>query len=48
MPLQPGDPAPEFDLPAVIGEREVRICSRDYLGRQVLVVTFHPLDWTPT
>jgi peroxiredoxin len=48
MPLQPGDLAPEFDLPAVIGEREVRVRSRDYLGRQVLVVTFHPLDWTPT
>jgi hypothetical protein len=22
--------------------------SRDYLGTRNLVVTFHPLDWTPT
>jgi peroxiredoxin len=48
MPLRVGDRAPDFDLPAVIGETVVRVCSRDYLGRQILVVTFHPLDWTPT
>ena len=48
MPLKPGDRSPEFDLPAVIGERLVRIRSRDYLGKQTLVITFHPLDWTPT
>jgi peroxiredoxin len=46
--LRIGDPAPEFDLPAVIGEKEVRIRSRDYLGKRNLIVTFHPLDWTPT
>ena len=48
MPLRPGDPAPEFELPAVAGESRITIHSRDYLGKQNLVVTFHPLDWTPT
>jgi peroxiredoxin len=48
MPLRPGDAAPDFELPAVAGEQQVMICSRDYLGKQNLVVTFHPLDWTPT
>ena len=48
MPLHPGDIAPDFELPAVAGEAQVTIRSRDYLGKQNLVVTFHPLDWTPT
>ena len=48
MPLKAGDPAPEFELPAVAGENQVTVRSRDYLGKQNLVVTFHPLDWTPT
>ncbi len=48
MILKPGDAAPEFAMPAVAGDRQVTIRSRDYLGKQNLVVTFHPLDWTPT
>jgi peroxiredoxin len=48
MPLKPGDPAPEFELPAVAGDHRLTICSRDNLGKRSLVVTFHPLDWTPT
>ncbi len=48
MPLKMGDPAPEFELPAIAGDEKITIRSRDYLGRQLLVVTFHPLDWTPT
>jgi peroxiredoxin len=48
MPLKPGDTAPEFELPAVVGEKQILIRSRDYLHKQNLVVTFHPLDWTPT
>jgi peroxiredoxin len=46
--IKPGDNAPEFELPAFAGGERVTIRSRDYLGRQNLVVTFHPLDWTPT
>ena len=48
MPLKVGDPAPDFELPAVAGERRITMRSRDDLGHQNLVVTFHPLDWTPT
>ena len=48
MMLKPGDAAPEFELTAVAGDRQVTIRSRDYLGKQNLVVTFHHLDWTPT
>lgn len=48
MPLNPGDIAPDFELPAVAGEELITVRSRDYLGKQNLVVTFHPLDWTPT
>jgi len=48
MSLNAGDPAPEFELLAIAGENQVTVRSRDYLGRNNLVVTFHPLDWTPT
>lgn len=43
-----GDRAPDFELPAIAGERHIVMRSQDYLGRQNLVVAFHPLDWTPT
>ena len=46
--LRSGDAMPEFELFALAGEERIRIRSRVYLGRQNLVVTFHPLDWTPT
>ena len=46
--LKRGDPAPEFELPAIAGERRILVRSRDYLGKQHLAITFHPLDWTPT
>jgi len=46
--LKIGDPAPDFEIPAIAGERRITVRSRDYLGRQHLVVAFHPLDWTPT
>ena len=48
MPLKVGDPAPDFELPAVAGDSKITFRSRDYLGKQRLVITFHPLDWTPT
>jgi peroxiredoxin len=40
--------APDFELPAVTGERRHVVRLRDYLGRQNVLITFHPLDWTPT
>ena len=48
MTPQLGDTAPDFDLPAVQGGRQFRVKLSDYRGRQNVVVTFHPLDWTPT
>jgi len=48
MALKVGDPAPDFELPALAGERQITVRSRDYVGRQNLVVAFHPIDWTPT
>jgi peroxiredoxin len=33
---------------AVEGERQSRIKLSDFRGKQHVVVTFHPLDWTPT
>ena len=46
--LHVGDSAPDFELPAIAGAARITVRSRDYLGKQKLVVTFHPLDWTPT
>ena len=48
MALKAGDAAPDFDLPAVTGERKHRVKLSDFRGKQNVVVTFHPLDWTPT
>jgi peroxiredoxin len=48
MPLKIGDPAPDFELPAIAGKERITFRARDYLGKQNLLVTFHPLDWTPT
>ena len=48
MALQVGDPAPGFELPAVMGERTQTVRLRDYRGKQNVVITFHPIDWTPT
>ncbi len=48
MALKVGDRAPDFQLPAVEGEQRSQFRLGDYLGKQYVVVTFHPLDWTPT
>ena len=48
MALQVGDRAPDFELPAVEGERHLRVKLSDFQGKKHVVVTFHPLDWTPT
>src|SRR6202795_3725609 len=47
MPLKVGDSAPDFELPAVEGERHLKIKLSDFHGKKNLVVSFHPLDWTP-
>ena len=48
MALKAGDAAPEFELPAVSGEKRLSVKLSDYRGRKHVVLTFHPLDWTPT
>lgn len=48
MALKTGDIAPDFELPAVAGERHLTVRLSDYRGKKNVVVTFHPLDWTPT
>jgi alkyl hydroperoxide reductase subunit AhpC len=46
--LKVGDRAPDFELPAVQGEQRLHFRLSDYRGKKNVVVTFHPLDWTPT
>ena len=48
MPLKVGDMVPDFELPAVEGERPLKVRMSHYRGRQNVVFAFHPLDWTPT
>jgi len=48
MPLKVGETAPDFELPAVEGEQRTRIRLSDYRGQKHVVVTFHPINWTPT
>jgi peroxiredoxin len=48
MAMRIGDPAPDFELPAVEGERELRVKLSDFRGKKHVVLTFHPVDWTPT
>ena len=45
-PLNVGDQAPDFELPAVVGNIRQRVKLSDYLGKNVVLV-FYPADWTP-
>ena len=48
MALKVGDLAPDFELAAVEGEQRLKIKLSDFRGKNHVVVTFHPLNWTPT
>jgi peroxiredoxin len=48
MALPVGVVAPDFELPAVVGEQGQRFRLSEYRGRKNVVLAFHPLDWTPT
>ena len=48
MALTVGDLAPDFELPAVEGEQRLKIKLSDFRGKKMVLVTFHPLNWTPT
>jgi peroxiredoxin (alkyl hydroperoxide reductase subunit C) len=45
-PLKVGDQAPDFELPAVLGNIRQRVKLSDYRGKNVVLV-FYPADWTP-
>jgi peroxiredoxin len=45
--LKVGDAAPDFDVPAVMGDERVRVKLSDYKGKKNVVLAFYPLDWTP-
>ena len=48
MALKVGDLAPDFELPAVEGDQRINIKLSDFRGKKNVVVSFHPLNWTPT
>ncbi len=48
MALKVGDTAPDFELPAIEGERKLKVNLSVFRGKKHVVVAFHPLDWTPT
>jgi peroxiredoxin len=45
--LEVGSEAPDFEVPAVTGDRRHKVRLSDYRGKNV-VLAFYPLDWTPT
>jgi peroxiredoxin len=48
MALQVGEMAPDFELPAVEGDERIRVRLSDYRDKKHVVVSFHPVNWTPT
>ena len=46
-PLTVGSEAPDFDLPAVVGNIRQRVKLSDYRGKKNVVLVFYPADWTP-
>lgn len=48
MVLQPGDVAPDFDLPVLIGGVKTRFRLAEQRGKRNLVLAFYPLNWETT
>jgi len=46
--LEVGGAAPDFELPAVTGDRRHKVRLSDFRGKKHVVLAFYPLDWTPT
>jgi peroxiredoxin len=46
--LKVGDPAPDFELPAVTGKQRHKFKLSDYRDKKRVVLAFYPLDWSPT
>lgn len=47
-PLQVGDPAPDFELPALIGGVKRRFRLSEWNGTKNIVLIFYPLNWEPS
>jgi peroxiredoxin len=47
MALKVGDKAPDFEVPAVIGDKKEKVKLSDFRGKKNVVLAFYPLDWTP-
>jgi peroxiredoxin len=47
MALPVGAEAPDFEIPAAIGEEKIRFKLTESRGKKNVVLAFHPLDWTP-
>ncbi len=45
--LKVGDKAPDFEVPAVLGEQKQKLKLSDFQGKKNVVLAFYPLDWTP-
>jgi len=48
MTLKACDVAPDFEVPAVVGDTKTRFRLSDFKGRRHVVLAFYALDWTPT
>jgi peroxiredoxin len=47
LKIKVGDVAPDFELPAVVGEHKTRFRLADHRGKKNVVLAFYPLNWTP-
>ncbi len=47
MSLKVGDTAPDFEVPAVVGDKKQKVKLSDFKGKKNVVLAFYPLDWTP-
>ena len=45
--LQVGDKAPEFEIPAVVGNVKTTFKLSEYYGKRNVVLAFYVLNWTP-
>jgi len=45
--LRPGDMAPDFDVPVLIGGVKKQFRLSEQRGRQRVVLAFYPLNWDP-
>ena len=46
--LEVGVEAPDFEIPAVTGDRRHKVRLSEFRGTKNVVLAFYPLDWTPT